>query len=363
MTYNYDSMSESNNLGLLLAIEKFPNARKASRLTIWLLPMFVSLYYQLIALPISGFLFFTITIAKGDTPKFSYGTIISIITFELVLLVTLFWATRRKLKLLRHHNVDFLVATNPEKVVIFERGFYLIRFMTDPSHVLYMFKDVDHEVLCNYENITSVQILILSLTMKIRDQFNNIMQGSDNLGFHYTTKDKSCIFAWSSNLAIKVLDQLDYQYWNEIKSRINRQEIVSFGRFHVNQNYIYLGKKSHQKNKFFLLEIKEIAITQYSFSRYESNIPDWVLEIRPRPEFEGKWFGISRLGLLPTIQDKTREEMGNIENLHLLIKVLAMLGITINFDDLESKNVGPKEVVKLLKNYSSVDGYSQPKLQ
>jgi hypothetical protein len=265
----------------------------------------------------------------------------------------LVWATRRKLRTLKYS----------EKTVIFEHGFHSVRFIASPTDPDYIFKDVAHEVVCKYSDISSACITI-------SDKLNPKIVGRAEVGLLSTTKlkiagnddciicytllntknnkrvknrEKYTFFSSSTKLAKMALSSLETRLWSEIESKIHRGERVNFGELHVFKDYLFhvvkefsfIGKRDF-KNKFLVTEIQEVLL-EYDDGEFSG----WDFSIRLKAE----------LGRKP--RHYLNVDMDHVENTHLFLKTLAMIGIPSNLKNIE--NIGlDEEKVALLKGYANL---------
>lgn len=344
----------NSNLGEILESHSYPQSRGK----LPFLELVFALFYHVLIITFSLAILMTLLIFVAIT-LVNYTVNIRLLMFYsaatgvaviLAYLAAFIMATKRKLTKLALHNLGFSTRGNSYKTTLFDKGFNYTKFITDPSYLSYIFRDINCDITSEYKYISSISIYIGSLIMTISASAIDI-QSNNQLLFMYVLSEANRrdqkLYISSPNLAQKVMTQLEEKYWSEIKSKILTGKEVSFGKFHLNKDYIWLGEKKVKYRTFLMSEIKEFAIERYG----DSDSYSWVFSVVPMSEYESTWFGVSRYGLLPHIQDKTREDLINISNFHLLIKCLAMLKKKINLDILN--NIPPNEIVQLIEQYAN----------
>lgn len=156
-------------------------------------------------------------------------------------------------------------------------------------------------------------------------------------------RKKDTFFSSSTKLAKIALSTLETGLWSEIESKINKGERVNFGELHVSKDYLYhvveefsfIGKRDF-KSKFLISGIQELLL-EYDDGEFSG----WDFSIRLKAE----------LGRKP--RHYLNLDMDRVENTHLFLKALVMIGIPINLKNIE--NIGlDEEKVALLKGYANL---------
>lgn len=340
-------MQMHHNLGIVLEVDETP----IERVSWWgLLP--IALIYGLIFLipfTVLGCPLFSLFLGEYAVDTFaceiwtSTNATPSIIKSALfcsaIYFTGLVWATRRKSRTLKHS----------EKTVIFEHGFQSVRFIAAPTDPNYIFKDIAHDVVCKYSDILSASIFISD---KLKPKIVGVLStskikiaGNDQWVIRYTllntknskrvkNRENNTFFSSSTKLAKIALSSLETRLWSEIESQIYRGERVNFGELDISRDYLF-----HFKNKYLISEIQEVLL-EYNDGEFSG----WDFSIRLKAELVS--IGLQRWNYFNV-------DMDDIENTHLFLKTLAMIGIPINLNN--SYDIGlDEEKVALLKVYANL---------
>lgn len=282
----------------------------------------------------------------------------SVLLCSTVYFLLLTWATRRKMYLPKYS----------QKTVIYQRGFSYKRLVRYPTAPSYIFKDIADEITCKYDDISSVFMKISTdLNPRITGRGEvglvsipetKIAGGSDKLLFIYNflseaacskefrSKRSSKFFVSSSKvLARSVLERLEQRSWKEIESKIRKGQVVKFGKFYVCKSYIGLGSKRHENNTFPLHEIQEIELAIDG-----GEVESWDFFVRFKEEFHKKRMKYASFAPLAPCYHTM---MTNVENPHLFLKSLRILGIQVNLSRIYNMGLD-EEMVELLKRYAGL---------
>jgi len=349
-------MQLPTSLGSILKSEEIP----VTRVT-WVSLLLVALLYGFIwAIPFTflssigcGFVFRnkdyakTIFACEYILTEDLRSTIIKFtLLFSMFYLGGLIWAMQRKSRLPNYS----------EKTVIYEHGFFNKQFIRNPSHAFYIFQDVENEVICRYQDVAAVNLRIstdptlrrlrqsadIMTRSKVEDQVLVFYHFSKKLrSKEFRRKQSSDKFSSSSKaLASVVLSKLEERYWPEIKDKIYKGEVVSFGGdygAYVSKSYVAFGP--NKKDIFPLHEIQGIVL---AIDGGEVDTWDFFVSFKEEAYKHRMRFA----GFNPP---RDHVQMDRVDNPHLFFKSLATLGIPVNLDQIIGLD---EEWLALLKKYA-----------